>query len=128
MLMRLTLLVFTLIFEAVCSEVYSVPRLVITPDTNPVQKPAGAQIPLLCKVERISEDIRPGIIWVKHDGLDRCSQFTENFDFADKKTDIGYVMPSAAVNLSCEVTPSSVKVRTMWTRGGVPIAQGLCLL
>ncbi|CAJ0609374.1 unnamed protein product [Cylicocyclus nassatus] len=168
MLMSLTLLIFTIISKVICAEEFSEPRLVITPETNPVQKPAGAQIPLLCKVEGVPEDVRPGIIWVKHDGLDRTGNVEvksldhqtmslliknatsedsgvytcqaqigsvllaktvdviifENFDFADKTTDIGAVMPTAAVNLSCEVTPSSVKVRTVWTRGGVPIAQG----
>ncbi|KAL6723029.1 hypothetical protein Aduo_018081 [Ancylostoma duodenale] len=167
--MRLPLLVFALIFEDLCSEVYVVPRLVIIPDTNPVQKPAGAQIPLLCKVDGVSEAARPGIIWIKHDGLDRTGNVEvksldhqtmslliknassedsgvytcqaqigshllsktvdviifENFAFADKRTDIGYVMATASVNVSCEVTPSSVKVHTVWTRGGVPIAQGL---
>ncbi|EPB80801.1 hypothetical protein ANCCEY_00003 [Ancylostoma ceylanicum] len=126
--------------------VYVVPRLVIIPDTNPVQKPAGAQIPLLCKVDGVSEAARPGIIWIKHDGLDRTGNVEvksldhqtmslliknassedsgvytcqaqigshllsktvdviifENFAFADKRTDIGYVMATASVNVSCE--------------------------
>ncbi|KHJ99870.1 immunoglobulin domain protein [Oesophagostomum dentatum] len=166
--MKLLLFLYVLIFEVIGSEAVFSPRVVITPETNPVQKPAGAQIPLLCKVDDVPDTIRPGIIWVKHDGLDKTGNVEvksldhhtmslliknatsedsgvytcqaqigghllsktvdviifENFDFADKRTDIGYVTPSAAVNLSCEVTPSSVKVRTVWTRGGVPIAQG----
>ncbi|KIH66294.1 immunoglobulin I-set domain protein [Ancylostoma duodenale] len=129
--------------------VYVVPRLVIIPDTNPVQKPAGAQIPLLCKVDGVSEAARPGIIWIKHDGLDRTGNVEvksldhqtmslliknassedsgvytcqaqigshllsktvdviifENFAFADKRTDIGYVMATASVNVSCENLP-----------------------
>ncbi|KAK6766912.1 hypothetical protein RB195_026275 [Necator americanus] len=167
--MRLPICVFILIFEGFRCEEYIVPRLIITPDTNPVQKPAGAQIPLLCKVDHAAEAVRPGIIWTKHDGLDKTGNVEvksldhltmslliknataedsgvytcqaqigshllsktvdviifENFDFAVKKADVGYVMPNAAVNLSCEVAPSSVKVRTVWTREGVPIAQGL---
>lgn len=59
--------------------VYVVPRLTIIPDTNPVQKQAGAQIPLLCKVDRVPEGTRPGIIWIKHDGLDRYAIFTYEF-------------------------------------------------
>ncbi|VDL73626.1 unnamed protein product [Nippostrongylus brasiliensis] len=40
-----------------------------------------------------------------------------------KKTAIGHVRPGAAVNISCEVTPSTVKVNTVWTRDGVPVIQ-----
>lgn len=47
------------------------PRLSILPATNPVQKPSGQQVPLLCTVEGAAEDTRPGIIWSKHGGLDR---------------------------------------------------------
>ncbi|KAK6021405.1 immunoglobulin domain protein, partial [Ostertagia ostertagi] len=142
------------------------PHLSILPATNPLQKPSGQQVPLLCTVEGASEDTRPGIIWSKHGGLDR--QATGNAEvksldhhtmslliknataedsgvytcqaqlgnhllsqtrtslFASKKTAVGPVRPGGAANLSCEVSPASVKVRTVWTREGVAIDQGNC--
>uniref|UniRef100_A0A0R3PZH7 Ig-like domain-containing protein n=1 Tax=Angiostrongylus costaricensis TaxID=334426 RepID=A0A0R3PZH7_ANGCS len=41
------------------------------PVTNPVQKPSGQQVPLLCSVEGVPNETRPGIVWSKHDGIDK---------------------------------------------------------
>uniref|UniRef100_A0A0K0DR23 Ig-like domain-containing protein n=1 Tax=Angiostrongylus cantonensis TaxID=6313 RepID=A0A0K0DR23_ANGCA len=48
-----------------------VPRLLILPVTNPVQKPSGQQVPLLCSVQGVPNETRPGIVWSKHDGIDK---------------------------------------------------------
>uniref|UniRef100_A0A1I7U3Y2 Ig-like domain-containing protein n=1 Tax=Caenorhabditis tropicalis TaxID=1561998 RepID=A0A1I7U3Y2_9PELO len=42
----------------------------ISPKANPVQKPIGDQISLVCSVKGTSDE-KPGMIWKKHDGLDR---------------------------------------------------------
>ncbi|KAK6039525.1 immunoglobulin V-set domain protein, partial [Cooperia oncophora] len=145
------------------------PHLSIFPPTNPLQKPSGKQVSLLCTVEEAGEDIRPGMIWSKYGGLDRTGNVEvksldhhtmsllirnasaedsglytcqaqlgsrllsqtvdvnifENFTFASKKTAIGPVALGGAANLSCEVSPPSVKVHTVWTREGVAIDQGI---
>ncbi|KAE9415068.1 hypothetical protein Angca_004334 [Angiostrongylus cantonensis] len=161
----LLLLLITLLSDVGSQEV--VPRLLILPVTNPVQKPSGQQVPLLCSVQGVPNETRPGIVWSKHDGIDKTGNaevksldhhtmslliknatsddsgvytcqaqignrllsrtvdviIFENFDFTDKKTSFRDVKPSAAVNLSCEVTPATIKVHTVWTRDGVPIAK-----
>uniref|UniRef100_A0A1I7WH53 Ig-like domain-containing protein n=1 Tax=Heterorhabditis bacteriophora TaxID=37862 RepID=A0A1I7WH53_HETBA len=64
------------ILEALCridfifTLVYFEPRIVISPSSNPVQKPAGQQVSLLCTVERLNASSRPGILWTKHGGID----------------------------------------------------------
>ncbi|KAJ1359275.1 hypothetical protein KIN20_017965 [Parelaphostrongylus tenuis] len=160
------LLLLVALFTDVDSQ-ETLPRLLILPATNPVQKPSGQQVSLLCSIEGAPNETRPGIIWSKHDGIDKTGNVEvksldyhtmslliknttsddsgvytcqgqignrllsrtvdviifENFDFTDKKTSFRHVKPSAAVNLSCEVTPSSIKVHTVWTRDGIPVAQ-----
>ncbi|KAK5978099.1 Immunoglobulin domain protein [Trichostrongylus colubriformis] len=164
--MYLIPLVFVLTFRLIPSSAES--RLSILPPTNPLQKPSGQQVPLLCTVEGTSDDTRPGIIWSKHGGIDRTGNVEvksldhhtmslliknatsedsgvytcqaqlgshllsqtvdviifENFTFASEKTAVGPVTPGGAANLTCEVSPPSVRVHTVWTREGVAIDQG----
>ncbi|WKY16688.1 hypothetical protein Q1695_001374 [Nippostrongylus brasiliensis] len=164
--MSLILIVFNLLLN-VDHLLSANPHLSILPATNPVQKPSGQQVALLCTVEGAPDGTRPGIIWSKHDGLERTGNIEvksldhhtmslliknasasdsgvytcqaqlgshmltqtvdviifENFTFTAQKTAIGHVRPGAAVNISCEVTPSTVKVNTVWTRDGVPVIQ-----
>ncbi|CAO4385430.1 unnamed protein product [Caenorhabditis nigoni] len=42
----------------------------ISPKANPVQKPIGHQISLVCSVKGAGDE-KPGMIWKKHGGLDR---------------------------------------------------------
>ncbi|CAI2357071.1 unnamed protein product [Caenorhabditis sp. 36 PRJEB53466] len=44
--------------------------IVISPNANPVQKPVGHQISLVCSVKGSGLE-KPGLIWKKHGGLDR---------------------------------------------------------
>lgn len=44
----------------------------ISPNANPVQKPIGHQISLVCSIKKTdSNGEKPGMIWKKHGGLDR---------------------------------------------------------
>lgn len=38
---------------------------------NPIQKPAGEQLSLLCRVEGAAAYAKPGIHWQKNGGLDK---------------------------------------------------------
>ncbi|KAK5974906.1 hypothetical protein GCK32_008681 [Trichostrongylus colubriformis] len=144
--MYLIPLVFVLTFRLIPSSAES--RLSILPPTNPLQKPSGQQVPLLCTVEGTSDDTRPGIIWSKHGGIDRTgnvevksldhhtmSLLIKNATSEDSgvytcQAQLGSHLLSQTVdviifaNLTCEVSPPSVRVHTVWTREGVAIDQG----
>ncbi|PAV77451.1 hypothetical protein WR25_09222 [Diploscapter pachys] len=138
-------------------------ELIIQPNQNPVQKPAGQQISLLCVLKGLLPESseKPGIIWSKHSGLKgdhvevkrldartlslvirnasssdsgvyTCTAQTanakyhkavdvvvfEDLNFVEKQTMIGQVLPTASVNLSCEVKNEDESISTFWMRHG----------
>ncbi|PAV79953.1 hypothetical protein WR25_13006 isoform C [Diploscapter pachys] len=148
-------------------------ELIIQPNQNPVQKPAGEQISVLCILKGLLPESseKPGIIWSKHSGLKgdhvevkrldartlslvirnasssdsgvyTCTAQTanakyhkavdvvvfEDLNFVEKQTMIGQVLPTASVNLSCEVKNEDESISTFWMRHGNYVGSGEHLL
>ncbi|CCD68815.1 Zwei Ig domain protein zig-6 [Caenorhabditis elegans] len=69
---KLCLLLLPLVFLVSYSFAEEEITISISPNANPVQKPIGHQISLVCSIKKTdSNGEKPGMIWKKHGGLDR---------------------------------------------------------